>query len=78
MKGRSLLHQKSNLTITTEASITSYRGYLNNYNFREFDPYQKMHINWLELAAVFSTLKHVVNKLTEQLVLSRCDNFTVV
>ena len=80
MKGRSLHQAQTNITMTTEASMYGYGGHLGNHFIQGTwsETQQKLHINYLELEAVFLTLKHFLPLLKNQNVLVRCDNTTVV
>ena len=80
MKGRSLHQAQTNITMTTDASMYGYGGHVGNHFIQGTwsETQQKLHINYLELEAVFLTLKHFLPLLKNQNVLVRCDNTTVV
>ena len=70
-RGRSLLQVQTKVTITTDASKTGYGGYLGN-RFCQGSwsvAQKKLHINILELEAVFLTLKYFQADLKGQNVL---------
>ena len=79
-KGRSLQQQQTAVTITTDASKTGYGGYIGNQFVQGTwsVAQKKLHINVLELEAVFLTLKHFQSILRGQNVLVRSDSTTVV
>ena len=80
LKGRSLQPSKMNIIMTTDASKTGYGGFIGNQIFqgRWSQLETKLHINLLEMKAVYLTLKHFIHQLKGQSVLFRCDNTTVV
>ena len=80
LKGRSLQQSQTNITITTDASNSGYGGHvMNQFVQGTWSAVQKkLHINFLELEAVFLTLKHFLPILQGQNVLIRSDNTTVV
>lgn len=79
-KGRSTLPNITSVTITTDASKQGYGGYMGKkFCQGVWSPEQKKkHINWLEMEAVFLTLKHFKADLANNAVQIRCDNTTVV
>ena len=79
-KGRSLQQQQTAVTITTDASKTGYGGYIGNQFVQGTwsVAQKKLHINVLELEAVFLALKHFQSILRGQNVLVRSDSTTVV
>ena len=80
MKGRSLQPVHTDVTITTDASKWGYGGHLGKHYFQGqwSESQQKLHINCLELEAVFLTLKHFLFLVKDKNVLIRCDNTSVV
>ena len=81
LKGRQLAHWESSAVITTDASMEGYGGHLNGKQIMQgvWSPKEKiMHINSLEMEAVFKTLKHFICQLKGKNVLIRSDNTTVV
>ena len=79
-RGRSLQLEEAGVTITTDASLTGYGGHLNNQIVQgKWDKRHKhLHINCLEMEAVFLSLKHFQKQIQNKTVLIRCDNTTVV
>ncbi|XP_078311211.1 uncharacterized protein LOC144618622 [Crassostrea virginica] len=77
-RGRSL--QLEEAGVTTDASLTGYGGHLNNQIVQgKWDKRHKhLHINCLEMEAVFLSLKHFQKQIQNKTVLIRCDNTTVV
>ncbi|MCG7876485.1 MAG: reverse transcriptase domain-containing protein [Candidatus Thiodiazotropha endolucinida] len=80
MKGRSLQQKHTQLTITTDASKQGYGGHVGNRYIQGTwsESQQKLHINLLELEAVFLTIKHFLPILKNKTVLVRSDSTTVV
>jgi hypothetical protein len=80
LKGRHFQQTKTNITITTDASKLGYRGFMGNQVFQGTwsSNQSKLHINWLELKAVYLTVNHFLSQIKNQAVLIRSDNTTVV
>ena len=80
MKGRSLQHKHTQITISTDASKQGYGGHVGNHYIQGTwsESQQKLHINLLELEAVFLTMKHFLPILKNNTVLIRSDSTTVV
>ena len=80
LKGKSFCAQACSKIITTDASKQGYGGHMESqlfqgtWSMRE----SRMHINWLELKAVYLTLRHFLPQLKGYTVLIRSDNTTVV
>ncbi|VDI40432.1 Hypothetical predicted protein [Mytilus galloprovincialis] len=79
--GRSITPWETSITVTTDASNSGYGGHINNslivqgtWSVEE----KLLHINSLEMEAVFLTVKHFLPKLINKNVLIRSDNATVV
>lgn len=79
-RGKSFQPPPSVLTIQTDASLTAWGACLGNQIVQgQWSPEQKkMHINSLEMEAVFNTLVHFLTQLRNQSILVRSDNTTVV
>lgn len=80
LKGRHFQQTKTNITITTDASKLGYGGFMGNQVFQGTwsSNQSKLHINWLELKAVYLTVNHFLSQIRNQAVLIRSDNTTVV
>ncbi|MCG8035213.1 MAG: hypothetical protein JAZ03_23955 [Candidatus Thiodiazotropha taylori] len=80
LKGKSFCSQSSTRVLTTDASKYGYGGHTENQIFQGTWSTQeaKMHINWLEMKAVFLAVKHFLPILKGHVVLIRSDNTTVV
>lgn len=78
-KGRSLLPWCTTITLTTDASKTMYGGHVNNMIHQGTWSREEsnLHINQLEMKAVFLSMKHFLPYLTNQSVLIRSDNIAV-
>ena len=79
--GRSITPWETSITVTTDASNSGYGGHINNslivqgtWSVEE----KLLHINSLEMEAVFLTVKHFLPNLINKNVLIRSDNSTVV
>ncbi|CAC5396319.1 unnamed protein product [Mytilus coruscus] len=79
--GRSITLWETSITVTTDASKSGYGGHINNslivqgsWSVEE----KLLHINSLEIEAVFLTVKHFLPKLIGKNVLIRSENATVV
>ena len=80
LKGRSLQQWCATKVLTTDASKTGYGAHLENQVFQgQWSRLEKkLHINLLELDAIYKALIHFLPSLKDQKVLVRCDNTTVV
>ena len=80
MQGRSLKQNQTSVTITTDASKSGWGGHMNNLTAQGLwtEEQKLLHINNLELEAVFLTVKKFQKFLKNKLVLIRSDNVTVV
>ena len=80
IKGKSLQPIHTDVTITIDASQWGLGGHLGRHYFRGqwSDSQQRLHINCVELEAVFLTLKHFLLLVKDKNVLIRCDNTSVV
>jgi hypothetical protein len=80
LKGRHFQQTKTNITIMTDASKLGYGGFMGNQVFQGTwsSNQSKLHINWLELKAVYLTVNHFLSQIKNQAVLIRSDNTTVV
>ena len=79
-KGKSLSKTSYPMILTTDASATwGWGGHLNNLNCQgQWSPQEKtLHINCLEMKAVFLCMKQFLTQLQNQNVMIRSDNTTV-
>jgi len=80
-QGTSLNHPNAQMTLITDASQVGWGGHMGMLQVNgQWDATiaTKKHINWLELKAVFLSLKHFKKQAQHQVVMLRSDNSTVV
>ena len=79
--GRVITPQKQSITVTTDASKSGYGGHIgNNQTVQGFwsETEKQLHINCLEMEAVYLTIQHFQDILKNKQILIRSDNTTVV
>jgi hypothetical protein len=78
LKGQSFQFPKMSVVITTDASKKGFGGFMNEQIFQGnwTHAQSKRHINFLEMEAVFLTMKHFLTQIKDQAVLIRSDNTT--
>lgn len=78
-QGRSLILSQQTITVTTDASLTGWRGHIKNQTVQVLwtEQMKLQHINNLEFHAVFLTIKTYQKLLQNKQVLVRTDNTTV-
>ena len=80
LKGQSLRQVQTTVTITTDASKSMYGGHMGNSYMQGVwsEEEKKLHINILELEAVFLAVKHFLPAIKGKTVLLKTDNTKVV
>lgn len=78
-KQKSLIKDNYDLTVYTDASMTGWGGHTTNFNTKGWWTLteKEMHINDLELLAIYNVIKAIPN-IRGKTILLRCDNTTAI